>query len=169
MPIHASQGAKTLSISNMDVGCSKWGRQPQPWHHNIMKAQPCPYFILNSASHLHMYFGIRVHPYAHPQHLKVLNTLYLLIPPQTCTCLTEFWLLFSLFVQNYSCGLEQTFSLPTWTDFLTSKNSELQKLSRGPKGRKHKDNTPKTQLVGFNVGIRLFGVFLRGAAFCQIN
>jgi hypothetical protein len=44
------------------------GWQPQPWHPNIIQARPYP------NPHLHMYFSsIRVYPYAHPQHLKVLK------------------------------------------------------------------------------------------------
>jgi hypothetical protein len=48
------------------------GLQPQPWHHNIIQTQPYSIFP-KIHPHLHMYYGIRVHPYAHPQHLKVLK------------------------------------------------------------------------------------------------
>jgi hypothetical protein len=48
------------------------GFQPQPWHHNITQARPYPIFPYIHP-HLHMYYSIRMHPYAHPQHLKVLK------------------------------------------------------------------------------------------------
>ncbi len=46
--------------------------QPQPWHYNITRAQPYPYYAKNH-THLHRHNRVRVHPYAHPQHMKVLK------------------------------------------------------------------------------------------------
>jgi len=40
--------------------------------HNVIAAQPYPNFP-NFGPHLHRYNSVRVHPYAHPQHMKVLN------------------------------------------------------------------------------------------------
>ncbi len=48
------------------------GLKPQPWHHNIIQARPYPIFPKNHP-HLNTYYSIRMHPYAHPQHLKVLK------------------------------------------------------------------------------------------------
>jgi len=51
----------------MDVGCNQWGFAAStmtPQHHTgLAKTHP----------HLHTYYNIRMHPYAHPQHLKVLK------------------------------------------------------------------------------------------------
>jgi len=41
-------------------------------HDTTIQAQPYPSFP-KIHPHLHMYYGIRVYPYAHPQHLKVLK------------------------------------------------------------------------------------------------
>ncbi len=51
------------------------GLEPQPWHYNITWAQPYPIFPKIHPD-LQRRNSVRVHPYAHPQHLKVLNTLY---------------------------------------------------------------------------------------------
>ena len=72
-PSTAYQGAKTLCIQMIWMWDTvNGGLQPQPWHHNIIQAQPYSIFP-KIHPHLHMYYGIRVHPYAHPQHLKVLK------------------------------------------------------------------------------------------------
>jgi hypothetical protein len=36
--------SNTSYTSNMDVGCSQWGLQPQPWHCNMLWALPYPNF-----------------------------------------------------------------------------------------------------------------------------
>jgi hypothetical protein len=72
-PSTAYQGAKTLCIQMIWMWDTvNGGLQPQPWHHNIIQTQPYSIFP-KIHPHLHMYYGIRVHPYAHPQHLKVLK------------------------------------------------------------------------------------------------
>ncbi len=48
------------------------GLQPRPWHHNVIWASPYPNFQ-KFGPHLHRYNSVRVHPYAHPQHMKVLK------------------------------------------------------------------------------------------------
>jgi len=48
------------------------GFQPQPWHHNIIQAPPYP-ISPKTHPHLHTYYSIRMHPYAHSQYLKVLK------------------------------------------------------------------------------------------------
>ncbi len=48
------------------------GLQPQPWSYNIILAWPYPIFP-KTHPHLPKYYNIRMHPYAHPQHLKVLK------------------------------------------------------------------------------------------------
>ncbi len=48
------------------------GLQPQPWHHNVIWAPP----YHNTSTfypHLHRYNSVRMHPYAHPQHMKLLK------------------------------------------------------------------------------------------------
>ena len=50
------------------------GLQPQPWHHIIIWAPPYPNFP-KFGHHFHRYNSVRVHPYAHPQHMKVLKHL----------------------------------------------------------------------------------------------
>jgi hypothetical protein len=72
-PSTAYQGAKTRCIQMIWMWDTvNGGLQPQPWHHNIIQAQPYPIFP-KIHPHLHMYYGIRVHPYAHPQLIKVLK------------------------------------------------------------------------------------------------
>jgi hypothetical protein len=72
-PSTASEGAKTLCIHPIWMwDAVNGGLKPQPWHRNIIQARPYPIFpILHP--HLHTYYSIRMHPYAHPQHLKVLK------------------------------------------------------------------------------------------------
>jgi len=70
-PSTASQVAKIICIHPIWMwdavnGCS----EPQPWHRNIIQARPYPIFP-KTHPHLHSYYSIRMHPYAHPQHLKV--------------------------------------------------------------------------------------------------
>ena len=48
------------------------GLEPQPWHCNITRAQPYPNFQKSTPA-LHRHNSVRVHPYAHPQHIKVLK------------------------------------------------------------------------------------------------
>ncbi len=48
------------------------GLQPQPWHHSTFGLPLSPIFQ-NLTPYLHMYNCVRVHPYAHQQHMKVLN------------------------------------------------------------------------------------------------
>ncbi len=72
-PFTASQGAKTLCIHPLWMwDAVDGGSKPQPWHHNIIQARPYPIFP-KTHHHLHTYYSIRMHPYAHPQHLKVLK------------------------------------------------------------------------------------------------
>ncbi len=50
--------------------------EPQPaWHHKITQTSPCPNF---PKIHPHPYErnSVRVHPYAHPQHLKALRHIF---------------------------------------------------------------------------------------------
>jgi len=75
-PSTASQGAKTLCIHPIwmwDAG--NGGLKPQPWHRNIIQARPYHIFP-KTHPHLNTYYSIRMHPYAHPLHLKLINTLY---------------------------------------------------------------------------------------------
>jgi len=72
-PSTASPCDKTLCIHPIWMwDAVNGGSQPQPWHHNIIQARPYPIFP-KTHPHLHTYYSIRVHPYAHPQHLKVLK------------------------------------------------------------------------------------------------
>jgi hypothetical protein len=68
-----SQGAQTLCISNMDVGCSQWGLAAStmtPQHHTGSDIQ---HFPLKFTPTCTCNTAIRMHPYANPQHLKVLK------------------------------------------------------------------------------------------------
>jgi hypothetical protein len=69
-----SQGAKPLCIHPIWIwDAVNGGLQPQPWHHNIIvQARPYP-ICPKTHPHLHTYYSMRIHPYAHPQHLKVLK------------------------------------------------------------------------------------------------
>jgi len=72
-PSTASQGAKTLCLHPIWIwDAVNGGSQPQPWHRNIIQARPYPIFP-KTHLHLHTYYSIRMHPYAHLQHLKVLR------------------------------------------------------------------------------------------------
>ena len=56
----------------MDVGCSQLGFSAStmtPLHHTGSAIAHFP----ETQPHLHTYYRIRMHPYAHPQHLKVLK------------------------------------------------------------------------------------------------
>ena len=56
----------------MDVGCSQWGFEAStmtPKHHT---GSAIPHFP-KTHPHQHTYYSIRMHSYAHPQHLKVLK------------------------------------------------------------------------------------------------
>ena len=56
----------------MDVGCSQWwltASTMTPQCHLGSTLPKYPKF----GPHLHMYNSVRVHPYTHPQHMKVLN------------------------------------------------------------------------------------------------
>jgi len=48
------------------------GLEPQPWHYNFTLAQPYPNFPKIHPNQ-HRCNSVRVHPYAHPQHIKVLK------------------------------------------------------------------------------------------------
>jgi hypothetical protein len=69
-PSTAYQCAKTLFLSSIDVGCSLWG-----FVASIMTLtmsfglRHTPYL----PCHLHKCNSVRVYPYAHPQHVKVLK------------------------------------------------------------------------------------------------
>ena len=57
----------------MDMGCSQWGfavSTMTPQYHTGSAIAP---IFPKSHPHLHTYYSIRMHPYAHPQHLKVLK------------------------------------------------------------------------------------------------
>ena len=56
----------------MDVGCSKWWFTASTMTPQHIWALPYPNFP-KFGPHLHMYNWVTVHPYAHPQHVKVLN------------------------------------------------------------------------------------------------
>jgi hypothetical protein len=56
----------------MDVGCSKWWLTATTMTPQHNWAPPYPNFP-KFGPHLHMYNCERVHPYPHPQHMKVLN------------------------------------------------------------------------------------------------
>ena len=61
-----------MYTSNMDVGCSQWGFEAStmtPKHHT---GSAIPHFP-KTHPHQHTYYSIRMHSYAHPQHLKVLK------------------------------------------------------------------------------------------------
>ena len=76
-PSTASQGDQTLCISNMDVRCSQWGIcSLNHYDTTTSQAQPYPIFPKHSPQPAQCIQGIRVYPYAHPQHLKVLKHLH---------------------------------------------------------------------------------------------
>jgi len=58
----------------MDVGCSQWWFTASTidTHNNVVWASPYPNFPKFS-SHLQRYNSVMVHPYAHPQHMKLLK------------------------------------------------------------------------------------------------
>jgi hypothetical protein len=72
-PCTAYEGAQSLYTNPMWIqGAVNGGLQPQPWHRNIIWAPLYP-FCQKFGPHLHRYNSVRVHPYAHPQHMKVLK------------------------------------------------------------------------------------------------
>ncbi len=72
-PSTAHQGAKTLCIHMVWMWDAIWScLLPQPWNHNTIWHRP--YLKLPKIHpHLHKYNSVRVHPYVHPQHIKVLK------------------------------------------------------------------------------------------------
>ena len=56
----------------MDAGGSQWWLTASTMTPQHIWAPPCPNFP-NFGPHLHMYNSVRVHPYTHPQHMKVLK------------------------------------------------------------------------------------------------
>jgi hypothetical protein len=56
----------------MDVESVRGGLQSQPSHHIVIWAPPYPNFP-KCGPNLHRYNSVSVHPYAHPQHMKVLE------------------------------------------------------------------------------------------------
>ena len=72
-PSTASEGATTLCVHPIWMwDAVNGGLKPQQWHHNIIQARPYP-ILPKFHPHLQTYYSIRMHPYAHPQHLKVLK------------------------------------------------------------------------------------------------
>ncbi len=53
-------------------GAVSSGLQPHPWHPTVIWASPFPNFP-KLAPHLHRYNRVRVHSYAHPQHMKAIE------------------------------------------------------------------------------------------------
>ena len=72
MPIHSIwRCLTTLYSSNMDVGCSQWFTASTMTPQHIW-APPYPNFP-KFGPHLHRYNTVRVHTYAHPQHIMALK------------------------------------------------------------------------------------------------
>jgi len=72
-PSTASQGAKTLFLHPIWMWDTvNGGLKPLQWHHNIIQARPYPIFP-NTQPHLHTYYSIRMHLFAHLQHLNMLK------------------------------------------------------------------------------------------------
>ena len=73
MPIHSIwRCLNTLYTSNMDVGCSKWWFTASTMTPQHIWAPPYPKFS-KFDPYLHRYNSVRVHPYAHPQHIMALK------------------------------------------------------------------------------------------------
>ena len=56
----------------MDVGCCYGGLEPQPLYYNSLGLSHTP-IIKKPPQRLHRCNNVRVHPYAHPPHIKVLK------------------------------------------------------------------------------------------------
>ncbi len=56
----------------MDVGCSKWWFTASTMTPQHIWAPPYPNFS-KFDPYLHRYNSVKVHPYANPQHIKVIN------------------------------------------------------------------------------------------------
>ncbi len=70
----AYEDANTLFIHSIWIrDAVSSGLQPQPWHHTVIWAMPYPNFPKFGPHPLHSYNSVIVHPYAHPQHMKVLK------------------------------------------------------------------------------------------------
>jgi hypothetical protein len=61
-----------LYTFNMDVGCSKWWFTASTMTPQHIWAPPYPNFS-KFDPYLHRYNSVRVHPYAHPQHIMALK------------------------------------------------------------------------------------------------
>ncbi len=74
-PPPAYEEAQTLYIHPIWIwDAVSRGLQPQSWHNNVIWAPPYPNRP-KFGPHFHGYNSVRVHPYAHPQHMKVLKHL----------------------------------------------------------------------------------------------
>ncbi len=74
-PYAAYQGAKALCIHPIWMWDAVWScLQPHPWHYSVIGVHLYPIFP-RIGPHLHRCYSVRLHPYAHPQHIKVLKHL----------------------------------------------------------------------------------------------
>jgi hypothetical protein len=107
----AYQGAKTLHIHPIWMwDAVSGGPQPQPWFHNIIWFNlTTPFFQKITPPHLHRCYSVRVHPYAHPQIMKVLKHFIYL---------------------QYGCGMQFGTSCSLNHDTITSFGSTLPHLSK---------------------------------------
>jgi len=99
-PSTAYEGAQSLSIHPIWMwDAVSGGLQPQPCHHNFIWDSPYPSFQ-KFGHHLHRYNSVRVHPYAHPQHMKVLKHF--------------------LYIGEYGCGMQSVVAYSLNHDTTTS-------------------------------------------------
>jgi hypothetical protein len=78
-PFTAYQCAKTHCIHPIWMRDAVWSLlQPQPWHPSVIRVRPYPNFSKFGPHTPHRNYSVRVNPYAHSQHIKVLKleTLY---------------------------------------------------------------------------------------------
>ncbi len=92
----------------MDVGCTKWWFTAGTKTPSHIWALRCPNFP-KFGPHLHMYNRVRVHPYAHPQLMKVLNHF--------------------LYIQ-YGCGMQSGMGYSLTHDTITSFGLHLTPISQ---------------------------------------
>ncbi len=75
--------------------------QPQPWHPSIIWVHPYPNFSKFCPHTLHKNYSVRVNPYAHSHHIKVLNLKHFVYIQQGCE-MQSLWL-FSASTMTAQC------------------------------------------------------------------
>ena len=133
----------------MDVGCSQWWSPAStmvPQYHLVQSYYSI--FPKNHPPHLHRCYSVRVHPYAHPQIMKVLKHFIYL---------------------QYGCGMQFGTSCSLNHDTTTSFGSTLPHLNRCYSVRVHPYAQPQHMNVLKHFIYIQYGCGMQSARVCSLN